>query len=89
MLPLVGMNERQSLKADATERGALGRAVVGYIGRKFCGYENRAIADHFKREPAALSFGIKNLEKSLEENKVFAKTIEKLERNLARNKNII
>jgi chromosomal replication initiation ATPase DnaA len=70
-------------------RGALGRAVVGYIGRKFCGYENRAIADHFKREPAALSFGIKNLEKSLEENKVFAKTIEKLERNLARNKNII
>jgi REP element-mobilizing transposase RayT len=65
--------------ATRNRKGALGRAVVGYIGRRLCGYENKAVAAHFNMDPSALSHGIKKVEQRIREDGSFAKRIKKLE----------
>ena len=43
-------------------RGAWGRSVVGYLGRKLSGYTIKAIANHFNRDPVVLSQWIRKIE---------------------------
>ena len=66
-------------------QGALGRAVVGYIGRKLGGYQIRAVAEHFNRDPVVISQGIRRLESKLIEGKGFAKTMISIEKSLIQN----
>jgi hypothetical protein len=63
----------------------LGRAVVGYVGRKLGGHQIRRIAEHFKRDPVVMSQGTKRLEDKLGDGEEFAKTISNIERSLIRN----
>ena len=63
-------------------QGALGRAVTGYVGRKLGGYQIKAIAAHFHRDPVVISQGIKRLENKLKEEKGFVKTVSDIERSL-------
>jgi REP element-mobilizing transposase RayT len=63
-------------------KGALGRSVVGYFGRKLCGYENKVVAAHFKKDPSALSHGIRRVEQRLREDGSFAKRMNKLEEKI-------
>jgi putative transposase len=65
-------------------QGALGRAVTGYVGRKLGGYQMKAIAAHFHRDPVATSQGIKRLENKLREEKGFGKTVSDIEQSLIR-----
>ena len=65
-------------------QGALGRAVTGYVGRKSGGYQIKATAAHFHRDPVVISQGIKRLENKLKEEKGFAKTVSDIERSLIR-----
>lgn len=62
--------------------GALGRAVVAYLGRKIFGYENSEIASHLRRDPATLSCGVRRVEERVMREKSFAKLMEKLEDTL-------
>ncbi|MDB4444249.1 hypothetical protein N9174_02805 [bacterium] len=57
--------------------GALGRRVVGLIGRKLGGHTIRAVAKHFSRDPVAITQGVKKVEEKLREESDFRQVIEK------------
>jgi putative transposase len=63
-------------------QGALGRSIVGYVGRKVGGHQLKGIAEHFHRDPVVISQGIKRLENRLNEGKGIAKTIMSIEKSL-------
>jgi putative transposase len=63
-------------------QGALGRSIVGYLGRKLGSHQIKGIAEHFNRDPVVISQGIKRLESKLNEGKVLAKTMIGIEKSL-------
>jgi len=64
--------------------GALGRAVVGRMGRKLGGHFVKAVAEHFNRDPVAITQGIKKVEEKLRHENDFQQAIEKIERMLTK-----
>ena len=66
--------------------GALGRAVVGYLGKELANLPFKASAGHFNRDPVVISKGIKGLEKRIREDEAIATTIRKLREYLTKNK---
>ena len=62
--------------------GALGRAVVGYLGMELASLPFNATAEHFNRDPVVISRGIKGLEKRIREDEAFAATIAMLRESL-------
>jgi chromosomal replication initiation ATPase DnaA len=63
-------------------QGALGRAVTGYVGRKLGGYQIKASAEHFHRDPVVISQGIRRLENRIKEEKGFVETVSDIEQSL-------
>jgi len=63
-------------------QGALGRSIVGYLGRKLGGHQIKRIAEHFNRDPVVISHGIKRLESKLNKGEGFAKTMISIETSL-------
>lgn len=63
-------------------QGALGRSVVGYVGRELGDYQIKGIAEHFNRDPVVISQGIKRLEKRLTEEKGLANKTLKIEKSI-------
>ena len=63
-------------------KGALGRTLEGYLGKKLCGYSNKKTAGYFGQEPASLSEGITKVESRLVSDKLFLKTVERIEKKL-------
>jgi REP element-mobilizing transposase RayT len=59
--------------------GAWGRGIVGYVGKKLCGYSNKSFAEYFHRDPVAMSRGIGNVEASMGADKTFETKLRKLE----------
>jgi len=74
----------QLYSRNRNRQGALGRAVVGYIGRKLTGHLIKEVAEHFHRDPVVISQGIKRLEWKLREEKSFTKKMISLEEALTR-----
>jgi len=72
--------------ADRNRLGALGRGVVGLIGRKLGGHTIRAVAEHFNRNPVAIIQGVKKIEAKLREESDFKQAIEKIEKRLTKNR---
>jgi chromosomal replication initiation ATPase DnaA len=66
-------------------QGALGRALVAYVGRKFGGHQLRRIAEHFERDPVVMNQVIKRLEDKLGDGEESAQRIGTIERSLIRN----
>jgi putative transposase len=66
-------------------QGALGRSIVGYLGRKLRGHQIKGTAEHFNRDPVVISQGIQRLENRLSERKGLAKTIISIEKSLIQN----
>ena len=64
--------------------GALGRAVFGLIGRELGGHTIRAVAEHFKRDPVAITQGVKKVEAKFREENDFKQAIEKIEKTLTK-----
>jgi hypothetical protein len=62
--------------------GALGRAVVGHMGRKLGGHYVKAVAEHFNRVPVAITQGIKKVEEKFRHENDFRQAIEKIEKML-------
>ena len=65
-------------------QGALGRSIVGYLGRKLGGHQIKRTAEHFNRDPVVISQGIKRLESKLNKGEGFAKTMISIEKSLIR-----
>ena len=66
--------------------GALGRAVVGYLGKELANLSFKATAEHFNRDPVVISRGIKGLEKRIREDEAFATAIAMLRESLTKKK---
>ena len=69
--------------------GALGRAVVGYLGKQLANLPFKSTAEHFNRDPVVISKGIKGLEKRIREDEAIATTIRKLREYLTKSRNPI
>ena len=67
-------------------RAAWGRSVVGYLGKKLCNYESRAIAQFFKRDPSVLGKGIRNVEDRMISDRTFQKKLVAIENALIEEK---
>ena len=65
-------------------QGALGRAVVGYVGRRLAGHRVKAVAVHFHRDPVAITQGIQKLEVRLREDRAFQGVVKGIEETLTR-----
>lgn len=63
-------------------RGAYGRGLVGYLGRKLAGFRVKEVAQHFKREPMMMSLGIRKIENLLQMDKELAQRVEAMEVDL-------
>ena len=62
--------------------GALGRSIVGYLGRKLAGHPLRSIADYFRRDSVSLCQGITKVERRMREEDGFREKLMRLEKNL-------
>jgi len=69
-------------RSDRNRLSALGRGVVGLIGRKLGDHTIGAVAGHFKRDSAAMTQGVKKVEAKLREESDFKQVIEKIEKPL-------
>ena len=58
------------------------RSVVGYLGRKLCSYDNKAIAQFFKRDPSVLTKGIRDVEDRIISDRAFKKKLAEIENGL-------
>ena len=59
--------------------GAWGRAIVGYMGKKLCGYSIRSLAEYFHRDPVAMSRGMGKVEGRVGADKDFEVKLRELE----------
>lgn len=58
--------------------------ITGYVGRKLGGYQIKATAAHFHRDPVVISQGIKRLENRFKEEERLVKTVRDIEQSLIR-----
>jgi putative transposase len=65
-------------------QGALGRAVVGYVGRRLAGHRVKAVAVHFHRDPVAITQGMQKLEVRLQKDRAFQGVVKGIEETLTR-----
>ena len=84
----IALNISKDLLCSNTRnrRGALGRAVVGYLGKEFANFSFKATAEHFNRDPVVISKGIKGLEKRIGEDEGIATAIAMLRESLTENR---
>ncbi len=80
----LGLQVEELYSSSRNRHGALGRAMVGYLGRKLCRLENKAIAQTFGRDPVAVSQGIKAVEQKIREDRQFAENMQRLEKRLTK-----
>jgi REP element-mobilizing transposase RayT len=69
-----------------SRQGAWGRSVTAFLGKKWGGYQLKRFAEHFKRDPVAISKGVRGVEKRLAEDRPFAQSLEMMEKTLIQNK---
>jgi putative transposase len=74
-----GMSRETVYSMTRNRKGAWGRAIVGYMGKKLCGYSTKGLAEHFHRDPVAMSRGIGKVEGSIGVDKAFEAKLRKLE----------
>ena len=67
-------------------RGALGRAVVGYLAKELANHPFKETAEHFNRDPVLISIGIKGLEKKIREDETISTAITVLQESLTKNR---
>jgi len=74
-----GMPVETVCSMTRNREGAWGRAIVGYMGKKLCGYSNKSFAEYFHRDPVAMSRGIAKVEGRAGSDKDFETKLRKLE----------
>ena len=63
-------------------RGAYGRGVAGYLGRKLAGLPVKEIARYFHREPMTVSLGVRKIEDLMRRDRAMAQRVEAIEKEL-------
>ncbi|OGP55180.1 MAG: hypothetical protein A2162_05270 [Deltaproteobacteria bacterium RBG_13_52_11b] len=62
----------------------MGRALVGYLGRELGRYRLKDVAEHFKRDPAAISQGTRHIEEEIQKEGTLSKTVQRVKEKLTR-----
>ena len=65
----LGLSKELIYSANKNREGALGRWVVGYLAKRLTRHSLKSVAEHFKRDPVAISQGVGKLEAKLREDK--------------------
>ena len=77
---------RSCTDSTRNSQGAWGRAVCAYLGHGLGGFKIREIAEHFHRDPVAMTYGLKKVEQRLREDKKVGAEVTGLENRLIKNK---
>jgi len=75
----LGMSVETVCSMTRNREGAWGRAIVGYVGRKLCGYSNKSFAEYFHRDPVAIGRGVRKIEGRMGVDEAFAARLRELE----------
>ena len=65
----LGLSKELIYSANKNREGAFGRWVVGYLAKRLTRHSLKSVAEHFKRDPVAISQGVGKLEAKLREDK--------------------
>jgi putative transposase len=76
------LSEETLYSCSRNRSGAFGRGVVAYLGRELGRYRLKDIAEHFKRDPAAISQGTRHIEKEIQKEGTLSKTIHRVKEKL-------
>jgi putative transposase len=74
-----GMPMETVCSMTRNREGAWGRGIVGYMGKKLCGYSVKSLAEYFQRDPVAISRGIGKVEGRMGADKDFEAKFRELE----------
>jgi len=72
--------------SSRSRQGAWGRAVCAYLGHGLGGFKMREIAEHFNRDPVAITYGLRKVAQRLREDKKLGAELTDLENSLIKNK---
>ena len=74
-----GMPMETVCSMTRNREGAWGRGIVGYLGKKLCGYSVKSLAEYFHRDPVAMSRGMGKVERRMGADKDLKTKLRKLE----------
>lgn len=82
----LGISIELLYSSTRSRQGAWGRWVCAYLGHELGGFKIREIAEHFGRDPVAMSYGLRRVEERLREDEEIARQVAALKNRLIRNK---
>ena len=81
---LFELPEEILFSSSRDRRGALGRALVGYLGRDLGRFRLKDVAEYFKRDPAVISQALRRVEEEVQKKGNFTEKIQKAKEKLTR-----
>jgi putative transposase len=80
----LGISRESIYSENRNREGSLGRGAVGYLARRLTGHSLKSVADHFGRDPVAISQGVGKLEMRFREDENLRNRITDLAEKLAK-----
>jgi chromosomal replication initiation ATPase DnaA len=80
----LGISKESIYSENRNREGSFARGIVGYLARRLTGCSLKSVAEHFGRDPVAISQGVGKLESRLREDENLGRRITELAENLAK-----
>jgi chromosomal replication initiation ATPase DnaA len=80
----LGISKESIYSENRNREGSFGRGIVGYLARRLTGHSLKSVAEHFGRDPVAISQGVGKLETRLREDENLGRRITGLAEKLAK-----
>jgi hypothetical protein len=80
----LGISKESICSENRNREGSFARGIVGYLARRLTGHSFKSVAEHFGRDPVAISQGVGKLESRLREDENLRGRINELTENLAK-----
>ena len=80
----LGISKESIYSENRNREGSFARGIVGYLARRLTGHSLKSVAEHFGRDPVAISQGVGKLESRLREDENLGRRITELAENLAK-----
>jgi len=84
VVPGLGIAKESIYSENRNREGSLGRGIVGYLARGLAGHSLKSVAEHFGRDPVAISQDVGKLERRLREDENLGRRIADLAKKLAK-----
>jgi chromosomal replication initiation ATPase DnaA len=80
----LGLSRELVYSPNRNREGAFGRRIVGYLAKRLTGLSLKSVAEHFGRDPVAISQGVGKLESRLREDKKLRGKIDEVTETLVK-----